>query len=70
MTKKKPVPQKPVPQKPSLTLVKVGPEGLTLEQTLQLFTRLSSRDATATEIAKLKAQIAKRESQARPKNAK
>ena len=65
MTKKK-----PVPQKPSLTLVKAGPEGLTLEQTLQLFTRLSSRDAMAAEIAKLKAQIAKRESQARPKNAK
>jgi hypothetical protein len=57
--------ENPVSQKPSLTLVKVGLEGLTLEQTLRLFTKLSGRDATEAEIGELKAKMARRGSQAR-----
>lgn len=60
--------ENPVSQKPSLTLVKVGPEGLTLQQTLRLFTKLSGRKATEAEIAELKAKIARREPRVRPNN--
>lgn len=48
-------------QKPTLTLVSVGPKGLTLKQTLELFSRLSGREATPDEIAKLKPRMAERE---------
>jgi hypothetical protein len=48
-------------QEPVFTLVKPGPKGLTLEQTLALFTKLSGREATSADVAELKAKMAARE---------
>lgn len=44
-------------QKPTLTLVKVGPKGLTLEETLELFRRLSGREPTPHELSQLQAKM-------------
>ena len=47
--------------KPSLTLVRPGPQGLTLDQTLQLFTKLSGREPTPEEVDKLREKFKARE---------